>query len=254
MSRILKKLNIEEKATSERSVPDLKLVQSEEFEHSVSKPKKKITFKQTAILLGMIFALLVLAMRLFTHRGSNENELKSVSPGISAEIKKLAPDDQLHAEAVELYRSKDYVKAVLKFAELQKSYPKDPAIRNNLGLSYLKLNEFKKAEHEFQEALKLDPKDGAAYNNYGSLRMAELNPEDAVSYFYQAILYHPEMTEPHLNLAKAFELSGHPMEAVPEYQRFLELTSPGGDPAIRSLIEKRISKLNSFSQYLDQTR
>ena len=59
------------------------------------------------------------------------------------------------------------------------------------------------------------------------------------------------MIEPHLNLAKAFELAGRPMEAIPEYQHYLENTVVGGDPALRKLIEKRIVKLNSFSQYIE---
>jgi hypothetical protein len=77
------------------------------------------------------------------------------------------------------------------------------------------------------------------------------NSEESIFAFYQAILYSPEMIEPHLNLGKAFELAGRPMEAIPEYQYYLAHSLTSGDPAIRALLEKRIVKLNSFAHYGD---
>jgi tetratricopeptide (TPR) repeat protein len=181
------------------------------------------------------------------------NVNKAVDPGLAAAGQKAAPtvDEKIHHEATELFKAKDYLKAIEKYQALLQKYPSDSALLNNSGLAYLKLNEFSKAEEQFQKVLKIDPKDAVAYNNLGTLKMAELNSDESISYFYQAILYRPEMLEPHLNLGKAFELAGRPMEAVPEYQYFLD-HSKTGDPAFKKLLEKRVAKLNSFSKYVER--
>ena len=277
MSRILKKLNIEENdASTDPSSPDLKpnLKIAEESgvrPRSVQSKKKKPTqniktsFKRSLRTLVILVVISIASIGIFFGGKYAYQRIHKILPGGSGPVAaasaagdalkaKLAGDEGLQQEALDFYQAKDYAKALEKFQFLQKKFPKDAALLNNLGLIYMKLDDLSKAEFNFQEALKIDPKDAATYNNFGSLRMVQKNWDEAIASFYQAILYHPAMFEAHLNLAKVYELAGRPMEAIPEYQTYLEKTAkiPGANPEIRSLIEKRIVKLNSYSRYLEQ--
>ena len=263
MSRIFKKLNIEEESPVERMSPDLKLVLPTVEESRPAIPpafkiQKKYSFKSLLkpLLILTVCAVVGVGGYYVYHRISHFADQLVAKPTTPPAIERasvkarLAGDAQIHHEAMELYRTHDYAKALEKFESLLQRYPKDAALMNNIGMTYLKLNNFQKAESAFQEVLKTEPKDGAAYSNLGSLKMAERNWEEAIAYYYQAILYQPEIIEPHLNLAKAFEMAGRPMEAIPEYQYYLDHPVTGGDPELKKLIEKRIVKLNSYSSYL----
>lgn len=263
MSRIFKKLNIEDEPSSERSSPDLKLVppSTEEsvrpplIQAKISNPQK---FKKLFVPLSLIMVCSFLGMVGYRYWVNHQLEPTPV-PVESVKVAevtkttdmKSVEDEKIHHEGTELYRAGDYVKALEKFQVVLKKYPKDSVLNNNIGLAYLKLNDIERAEMYFQEALKSDPKDSAIYSNLGSVKISQQNWDEAISYFYQAILYHPEMIEPHLNLAKAFEMAGRPMEAIPEYQHYLDHSKVGGNPEIRKLVEQRIVKLNSFSRYIN---
>jgi len=263
MSRIFKKLNIEDEPSSERSSPDLKLVppsaegelRSPLIQTKTSNPQK---FKKFFVPLFLILVCSLLGMVGYRF-WVNHQVVTTPAPVESAKVEEViktadgkSPEDaKIHHEATELFRAGDYVKALEKFQVVLKKYPQDSVLNNNIGLAYLKLNDIERAEMFFQEALKSDPKDSAIYSNLGSVKIAQQNWDEAISYFYQAILYHPEMIEPHLNLAKAFEMAGRPMEAIPEYQHYLDHSKVGGNPEIRKLVEQRIVKLNSFSRYIN---
>jgi tetratricopeptide (TPR) repeat protein len=274
MSRILKKLNIDtEVSTPERSGPDLKLVP--EPEHVQKPRKKKHPSKNKAKIQGKI-NLLIFNIKKFSRRLIMISVVVAVLIGlyfgcrfaanyVYDKIPKAAPaaieavsvkakleaDEQIHRDAKAFYNNREYEKALDQFQVLLKKHPVDSALLNNVGLTYLKMNNLPKAEWQFQETLKIDPKDGGAYNNLGSLKIAQQNWEEAIAYFYQAILYHPEMIEPHLNLAKAYEMAGRPMEAIPEYQYYLDHVLPSNNPELKKMVEKRIVKLNSFARYLE---
>lgn len=258
MSRIFKKLNVESESTPVQSAPDLKLVPPLPEETPPSGSKSRL--KKMAVFGVVSLVLLIGAGKLFQNGVPNFSDflkpvtsaITSVGGGAAADVK-LEADEQLNHDAAELYRTKDYAKALEKFNQLLQKHPDDPAIMNNVGMAYLKLNDYQKAETQFREVLKLEPKDSAAYSNLGSLKLAQMNSEEAISFFYQAILYHPEMMEPHLNLGKAFELAGRPMEAIPEYQYFLKNAPSNADPELKKTIEKRIAKLNSFSRYIEHS-
>ncbi len=252
MSRIFKKLNIEEAQPSERSVPELKLVPTidEDPRPSISlkKTSKKITFQQIQII-GLCVAIVIGGN--FAYQKYIINKIPKPIESV-VEKPKLNEDELLHQEAIGLMKIKDYSKALEKFEILTKKYPNNPVITNNIGLIYLKLNDFLKAESLFHAVLKIDIKDGTAYNNLGSLKLAEMKADEAIAFFYQAILYLPGKIEPHLNLAKAFELAGRPMEAIPEYQYYIDHTNVGGDPVIREMVDKRMVKLKTFSRYIEK--
>ena len=278
MSRIFKKLNIEDESSVDKA-PDLKLVQTSEEEPRASKPKKGLKFQEKkkqaqgqlkvatlkrsgrrlmilAVCAAIAVVVLIGGRHLYQKVSPFMAELNTPSKKSPAAIEsvsakaKLAVDEQVHHDAMELFHEHDYAKALEKFEFLLKKHPGDAVLTNNIGMTYSKLNDLPKAEKYFQDVLKIDQKDGAAYNNLGSLKMSQFNWEEATAYFYQAILYHPEMLEPHLNLAKAFEMAGRPMEAIPEYQHYLDHAMTTSDPAIRKLIEKRIVQLGSFSRYI----
>ena len=206
-------------------------------------------------MTGFLLATLIGAGSFFSlhplHLPDLKFTLKPVKPNSIGETPKLLPEqpdhiEQSDAEALQFFRAKNYPGALEKYGILLKSHPKNSVILNNIGLTYLKLNDFKNAERVFQESLTIAPKDAAIYNNLASLKLAQNNSEEAINYLYQAILYQPEMTEAHLNLAKAFELAGRSSESIPEYQYYLNHSPNERDPTIRRLIEKRIVKLKSF--------
>lgn len=242
---------MEEESRKAGSSPDLKLVPSldEKPRAQAYSPKKK---KTSPVLMLLFFSTIAFgAYFLYFKRPKVDLGFQPPPVSATAPAPKLEGDDLIYQEAIDFYKAKDYAKALVKFELLLKTHPKDDVILNNLGLTYFKNSDFKKAEEYFQEVLKIDPKNGAAYSNLGTLKMAQFKSDDAIFNFYQAILYHPDLIEPHLNLAKAFELAGRPMEAVPEYQYYLDHTKIGGDASIRALIEKRIVKLNALSRVKD---
>ena len=253
MSRIIKKLNIEDESTLAESRQNLQLLPDLEEEHGfiASSRIKKPAPKSRVLPLVLIVTIMGAGACLYRLHG-----LTVLNPDPPSGLKTSADigdvsaqtnaDERDHLDAVRLFRSKEYGKALAKFDQISKKYPNDAGILNNLGLTFLKLNDYKRAEVEFKKALKIETKDGPAYNNLGSLMLAQTNFEDAIAYFYQAILYHPEMLEPHLNLAKAFELSGRPMEAIPEYHYYLDHAGVSINLEVKKLIESRLLKLNSY--------
>ena len=72
----------------------------------------------------------------------------------------------------------------------------------------------------------------------------------AVSYFEKAIQVSPSFPDSHLNLGKAHEQMGKPEKAILEYETYVNL--PTGDPVVKKVLGKRISKLRSMTRYFHQ--
>jgi tetratricopeptide (TPR) repeat protein len=254
MSRIVKKLNIEDESTLAESGQNLRLLPQVDEEKAVTGSPQIKKAKSRSLTFPFVLTVSLLGSGVYLYFGHvfrGLNPSSSISPkitmGASEAGAEINADERDHLDALRLFRSKDYGKAYAKFDQIYKKHPDDAGILNNLGLTFLKLNDYKRAESEFKKALKIEAKDGAAYNNLGTLMLTQNSFDDAIAYFYQAILYHPEMLEPHLNLAKAFELSGRPMEAIPEYHYYLDHAGVNVDPEVKKLIESRILKLNTYA-------
>ena len=74
---------------------------------------------------------------------------------------------------------------------LIKSFPKNAAPHNNLGISYIREKDFPQAEASFREALRLDPDYGRAHANLGTLLTQNGQLTEATEHFEKSLLSDP---------------------------------------------------------------
>ena len=272
MSKVLKQLFEEEIAEAERSRANLRLVPPPPPPAfppirmkvvSLSKKKAKVTSFQI-VMATLVLAIGSLATYRQMHRPMmvSESSVAEKAPTAQAPPKDVVesaqdPEDiRLNHEAVQLFRKEKYQEALPLFVELLSKYPQNPALLVNLGMVQLKLRDTVAASTNFSEALRLmsihpNPKKNllvsTAYNNLGAASMMEQEWDQAINYFQKSVLLSPDYIEGRLNLAKAFEKTGHPADAVREYEAYL--ANPQANSAIKAVIQKRLAKISSFSDY-----
>ena len=94
--------------------------------------------------------------------------------------------------ALELFKNKEYEKALEKFKILLKDFPSDCAILNNIGLCYSKLAQNDKAEEYFLKALSSNNKSVETYVNLSDIYYAEKRIVDAINLLETAVTLMPE--------------------------------------------------------------
>ena len=153
------------------------------------------------------------------------------------------------SDALKLFQKQDYMAAKTELERILILYPNSVEILNDLGMSYLKLKEYERAKKTWMKALRINPDDASSLNNLASLLIAEKDWPKATLLLTQALSLKPDLLEARLNLAIAFESSGKPLDAVPEYEMYL--ANPHALPTLRVLLQKRIDKIKSFSKYYE---
>jgi type IV pilus biogenesis/stability protein PilW len=71
--------------------------------------------------------------------------------------------------AFEFYQRGDLIRALTAALRATELSPKNPDVRNLLGLIYFRQQDYPKAEQSFQSAIELNPKMSEAFNNLGTL-------------------------------------------------------------------------------------
>lgn len=168
---------------------------------------------------------------------------------------KLAVARTEEAKGDQAQQNKDFELAAGHYEKALRFDRENAILYNKLGVSELRMNDYKHARKSFTRSLQYDPQSFNAMNNLGVVDILDKKYKSATNYLKQALALDEENAHTHLNLAEAW-LGLHEMtRAINEYTRALELdadvlsSSPGGvqaqiyTPEQRARIDYLIAKL-----------
>jgi tetratricopeptide (TPR) repeat protein len=115
---------------------------------------------------------------------------------------------------------KMYREAIEAFSQ---GSPKDPVLRNKLGIAHHQLMQFDAARKCYEQAIKLRPDYSEAVNNLGTIYYAAKSYRRAVSQYKKAIKLAPESASIHSNLGTAYYARNQLALANEEYQIAMKL-------------------------------
>ncbi len=118
----------------------------------------------------------------------------------------------------------DYVKATEQY-EKAVQLADSPQLHTYLGISLRTQGYLDKAVTEYLKAIKLDPNYASAYLNLGATLLYMGTLQDSIAQEKKAISLNPNDPESYYYLARAFELTKNPKEAIENYQIFINLVS-----------------------------
>jgi len=101
--------------------------------------------------------------------------------------------------------------------------PNDPSVHLNMAFAYGGLKKFPEAEREFQTALKLNPQFDGAVGEYVAMLFGLNQEAKALQVANQYMLANPNRAAAHFVYASALANAKKYNEAVPEYQKSIEL-------------------------------
>jgi len=96
---------------------------------------------------------------------------------------------------------KMYREAIEAFRE---GPPKDPVLRNKIGIAYHQMMQMDLARKSYEQAIKLNPKYSEAVNNLGTVYYAAKSYRRAISQYKKAIKLAPDSASIHSNLGTAY--------------------------------------------------
>jgi tetratricopeptide (TPR) repeat protein len=115
---------------------------------------------------------------------------------------------------------KMYREAIETFSE---GSPKDPVLRNKIGIAYHQLMQLDIARKYYEQAIKLKPSYSEAVNNLGTVYYATKSYRRAISQYKKAIKLAPDSASIHSNLGTAYYARNLLPLANEEYRIALKL-------------------------------
>ena len=122
---------------------------------------------------------------LFKSRSSEEEVVESVS---QKETEKVVEEKDVLEEAQEAYSNHDYDLAIKLYSEAADRYPENGDIYYNLGICYLRKNNYSGAADMFEKVISINPRDADAYYNLGALYETYLNNKKLAIKYYKKYL------------------------------------------------------------------
>jgi tetratricopeptide (TPR) repeat protein len=119
-----------------------------------------------------------------------------------------------------LMARKMYREAIETFSE---GSPKDPVLRNKIGIAYHQLTQLDLARKYYEQAIKLKPSYSEAVNNLGTVYYATKSYRRAISQYKKAIKLAPDSASIHSNLGTAYYSRNLLALANEEYRIALKL-------------------------------
>lgn len=116
--------------------------------------------------------------------------------------------------------------AIAAYREAIAASPKDPALRNRLGICYQRKGDAKAARAAYKKAVDLRPDYAEAWNNMGTLDHARGKYKPAISAYAKAIKINPQDAIFHKNLGAAWLAKGDVERALEAWTEAFRL-----DPA-----------------------
>ncbi len=133
-------------------------------------------------------------------------------------------------------KPKPAIEHFLKVAELD---PKDSSSMRMVGRAEMALGKLDAAMEAFRAAINRNDKDGFAHFDMGKAHEKKSDFESAEAAYRKAIEVEEKLTYPHLYLAELVHyINDKPDEAIPHYERYLELGGEDEDKAIENLVKQ----------------
>ncbi len=127
--------------------------------------------------------------------------------------------------ALEDLKSSRVKPAIEEFEHLGKTAPELEFIFTNLGLAYLKIENYKAAEQAFQRAISQNKRDAVAYNHLGIINRMQGLFDKAKKAYKKAIDIDREYARAHLNLGILYDIYLQDLKlALNQYETYQTLT------------------------------
>lgn len=141
------------------------------------------------------------------------------------------------------YEKGDYNESIRLLRVAIANDQENAALRNSLGLAYMKKKLYSSAADEYKKATELNEECAECFNNFGYLKSVLGESVEAKEYLERAIALSPDYAEPHFNLGVLYEKEGDIGHAIEFYTKFIRLY-PDKTNDIVSKVTKRISELS----------
>jgi tetratricopeptide (TPR) repeat protein len=164
-----------------------------------------------------------------------------------------------------MIRNRDWKDALTLWQATYQAAPTSPRAAYNLGVEYLKRNEYAQSIFYLQRAIELEPSHILAYNNLAAAQLAQGKPELALGTLQQAMRLSPSKEDRVVwakrdatyrmilrNMAKCYLELGQPETALQSVQRAIKLSS--GDALSYSLLARIYERLNQIDPAIDACR
>lgn len=148
--------------------------------------------------------------------------LENKSPGTAGLGKEQSSDD-LFAAAEQAANNNNFTLAVELFERVAVTDPKHKNLWNNLGRSYLALQQNQKAADAFKKQIEANPYDEYAYTNLGAAYEGMERYDDAIAQYQKAIEISPLDAYAHTNLGTLYAKLKRWPDAVPELEKAASL-------------------------------
>ena len=151
-------------------------------------------------------------------------------PEVEAEVSAIdvvAETNRLsYQAALEDLRNKKTKSAISQLEALSGTAPELDYLFTNIGLAYLKIEDFKRAEAAFQRAISLNIRDAVAYNHLGVIKRTQGEFNEARQAYEKAIEINDKYAQAHLNLGILFDIYLQDLKlALNQYQKFQSLNA-----------------------------
>ena len=145
-------------------------------------------------------------------------------PEISAEDLVAETNKLSYQAALEDLKDKKIKSAIKQLEALSETAPGLEYLFTNIGLAYLKIEDFKRAEAAFQRAISLNIRDAVAYNHLGVIKRTQGEFIEARQAYEKAIGIDDGYAQAHLNLGILFDIYLQDLKlALNQYQKYQSL-------------------------------
>lgn len=148
--------------------------------------------------------------------------LDNKSPGTAGLGSGQSPDD-LFDSAMQAANNNNFALAIDLFQRVAKADPKHKGLWNNLGRSYLAVNDNQQAADAFKKQIEANPYDEYAYTNLGAAYEGMQRYDEAIAQYQKAIDVSPLDAAAHGSLGLLYGKLKRWNEAVPELEKAASL-------------------------------
>lgn len=128
--------------------------------------------------------------------------------GADTQMPAPAPANELVRKAEVLAARQSWASATFAYQAAIRESPKDPALRNRLGICYQNAGDVKRAQKAYKAAIHLRKDYAEAWNNLGTLEHSQKDYPDAIAHYTKAVGFKPNDPVAYRNLGAAWAAQG----------------------------------------------
>jgi Flp pilus assembly protein TadD len=164
------------------------------------------------------------------NRAVNIPEFVNIPEGGMQKIATPAAEYAEHMDfAVEAMKNRQYQAAAAEWNKALPLAPKEPRVRNGLGVALSELGKLDEAIVQYREALALSPQYAEAANNLGDALARKGAVKDAIAQFEKAVQLDPSYTVARANLGMLLVKAGQPGRAIVHLRKLVEAKPDSAD-------------------------